>query len=111
MGDSHTCTYGAFGAFAAGVGTTDLEVGILKGVCAFASPVSIKVEITGALKKKVYPKDLILHIVSILGTNGATDRVIEFTGPVVDKMSMEGRMTPPTWPSRRGRHRESATPT
>jgi 3-isopropylmalate/(R)-2-methylmalate dehydratase large subunit len=93
MGDSHTCTYGAFGAFAAGVGTTDLEVGILKGVCAFASPVSIKVEITGALKKKVYPKDLILHIVSILGTNGATDRVIEFTGPVVDKMSMEGRMT------------------
>src|SRR5210317_1858497 len=50
MGDSHTCTHGAFGAFAAGVGTTDLEVGILKGVCAFKYPESIKIEITGTLQ-------------------------------------------------------------
>ncbi|MEZ4602814.1 MAG: aconitase family protein [Desulfobacterales bacterium] len=47
MGDSHTCTHGAFGAFAAGVGTTDLEVGILKGVCAFQYPKTIKIEVTG----------------------------------------------------------------
>jgi 3-isopropylmalate/(R)-2-methylmalate dehydratase large subunit len=50
MGDSHTCTHGAFGAFAAGVGTTDLEVGILKGVCAFKKPDTIRVNLNGALK-------------------------------------------------------------
>ena len=58
MGDSHTCTHGAFGAFAAGVGTTDLEVGILKGVCAFRKPNSIKVEINGALANGVYARML-----------------------------------------------------
>ncbi len=93
MGDSHTCTYGAFGAFAAGVGTTDLEVGILKGVCAFRNPESIKVNVTGRLNEGVYPKDLILEIIKKLGVNGATNKVIEFTGPVIDNMSMEGRMT------------------
>lgn len=93
MGDSHTCTHGAFGAFAAGVGTTDLEVGILKGVCAFHYPKSIKIDITGALKPGVYSKDLILHIIGKIGVNGATNKVIEFTGEVVDNMSMEARMT------------------
>jgi 3-isopropylmalate/(R)-2-methylmalate dehydratase large subunit len=93
MGDSHTCTHGAFGAFAAGVGTTDLEVGILKGVCAFRKPASILVNLQGALPRGVYSKDVILHIISILGVNGATDRVIEFRGPVVDAMSMDARMT------------------
>ena len=93
MGDSHTCTHGAFGAFAAGVGTTDLEVGILKGVCAFRPPRSIKVEITGELQAGVYAKDVILSIISRLGVNGATDHVIEFTGSVVSKMTMEERMT------------------
>ena len=53
MGDSHTCTHGAFGAFAAGVGTTDLEVGILKGVCAFREPKTIRVNLTGTLPKGV----------------------------------------------------------
>ena len=56
MGDSHTCTYGAFGTFAAGVGTTDLEVGILKGVCAFREPKSIKITLDGKLKKGVLQK-------------------------------------------------------
>ena len=56
MGDSHTCTYGAFGTFAAGVGTTDLEVGILKGVCAFREPKSIKITLDGKLKKGVFAK-------------------------------------------------------
>jgi 3-isopropylmalate/(R)-2-methylmalate dehydratase large subunit len=93
MGDSHTCTHGAFGAFAAGVGTTDLEVGILKGVCAFRKPASILVNITGQLPEQVVAKDVILHIIHLLGVNGATDRVIEFRGPVVDAMSMDARMT------------------
>ncbi|MFC1813128.1 3-isopropylmalate dehydratase large subunit [Thermodesulfobacteriota bacterium] len=93
MGDSHTCTHGAFGAFAAGVGTTDLEVGILKGVCAFHYPSSIKVNISGRLPEGVYSKDVILSIIGRIGVNGATNKVIEFTGPVVDAMSMEARMT------------------
>jgi 3-isopropylmalate/(R)-2-methylmalate dehydratase large subunit len=93
MGDSHTCTHGAFGAFAAGVGSTDLEVGILKGVCAFGEARTIKVELTGRLRKGVFAKDVILFVISKLGVDGATDKVLEFTGPVVDAMSMEGRMT------------------
>ena len=93
MGDSHTCTHGAFGAFAAGVGTTDLEVGILKGVCAFREPKSIRVNLNGTLPKGVYAKDAILFVIGQLGVNGATDRVIEFRGPVVDAMTMESRMT------------------
>ncbi|MCI7644128.1 MAG: 3-isopropylmalate dehydratase large subunit [Lentisphaeria bacterium] len=93
MGDSHTCTHGAFGAFAAGVGTTDLEVGILKGVCIMREPETIKVNVTGKLNQGVYAKDLILTIIKQLTVNGATDKVIEFAGPVIDAMSMESRMT------------------
>jgi 3-isopropylmalate/(R)-2-methylmalate dehydratase large subunit len=93
MGDSHTCTHGAFGAFAAGVGTTDLEVGILKGVCAFRYPSTMKINVTGSLPEGVYAKDVILSIIRRLGVNGATNKVLEFTGPVVDAMSMESRMT------------------
>ena len=93
MGDSHTCTHGAFGAFAAGVGTTDLEVGILKGVCAFHYPESIKIEIRGTLSEGVYAKDVILSIIGKLGVNGATNKVIEFCGEVIENMSMEARMT------------------
>jgi 3-isopropylmalate/(R)-2-methylmalate dehydratase large subunit len=93
MGDSHTCTHGAFGAFAAGVGTSDLEVGILKGVCAFKYPDTMRVNITGSLKPGVYAKDVILAIIGRIGVNGATNKVIEFAGPVIDTMSMEARMT------------------
>jgi len=93
MGDSHTCTHGAFGAFAAGVGTTDLEVGILKGVCAFREAKTIRINLTGKLPTGVYAKDVILYVIGQLGVNGATDRVIEFRGPVVDAMTMESRMT------------------
>ncbi len=93
MGDSHTCTHGAFGAFAAGVGTTDLEVGILKGVCAFREPKSIRVNLNGKLADGVYAKDVILFVIGQLGVNGATDRVIEFHGPIVEAMSMDARMT------------------
>jgi 3-isopropylmalate/(R)-2-methylmalate dehydratase large subunit len=90
MGDSHTCTHGAF---AAGVGTTDLEVGILKGVCAFHYPSTIKINISGPLPEGVFAKDVILSVIGRLGVNGATNKVIEFTGPVVDAMTMESRMT------------------
>ncbi|ERP31983.1 3-isopropylmalate dehydratase large subunit [Chitinivibrio alkaliphilus] len=93
MGDSHTCTHGAFGAFSCGVGTTDLEVGILKGVCAFRKPETILVEISGTLGNRVYAKDIMLEIIKKLTVNGATDHVIEFRGEVVDNFSMEERMT------------------
>jgi 3-isopropylmalate/(R)-2-methylmalate dehydratase large subunit len=93
MGDSHTCTYGAFGAFAAGVGTTDLEVGILKGVCAFRQPDTLLVRISGPLADGVYAKDVVLSVIARLGVNGATNKVIEFGGPVVAAMSMAERMT------------------
>ena len=93
MGDSHTCTHGAFGAFAAGVGTTDLEVGILKGVCSFRTPETMKITITGTLQDGVSAKDVILFIIKELTVNGATDKIMEFVGPVVEDMSMEARMT------------------
>jgi len=93
MGDSHTCTHGAFGAFAAGVGTTDLEVGILKGVCAFKTPHTIRINLEGSLRPGVTAKDVILALIAKIGVAGATDRVMEFRGPVVSAMGMEGRMT------------------
>jgi 3-isopropylmalate/(R)-2-methylmalate dehydratase large subunit len=93
MGDSHTCTHGAFGAFAAGVGTTDLEVGILKGVCAFRSPATIKISISGQLPAGVYAKDVVLSVIGRIGVNGATNKVIEFHGPTVATMTMDERMT------------------
>ncbi|MBN1496250.1 MAG: 3-isopropylmalate dehydratase large subunit [Spirochaetes bacterium] len=93
MGDSHTCTHGAFGAFAAGVGSTDLEVAILKGVCAFRTPQTMKIRLTGQLPDGVFAKDVILSIISKIGVGGATNMIIEFTGPVIAAMSMESRMT------------------
>jgi 3-isopropylmalate/(R)-2-methylmalate dehydratase large subunit len=93
MGDSHTCTHGAFGTFAAGVGTTDLEVGILKGVCAFKTPETYKIEIIGSLRQGVFAKDIILNVIQELTVNGATNRVIEFRGKIVDEMNMDQRMT------------------
>ncbi len=93
MGDSHTCTHGAFGAFAAGVGTTDLEVGILKGVCTFRTPRTMKINLAGRLPEGVYAKDVILYIISQIGVNGATNMVMEFTGQAVEAMTMESRMT------------------
>ncbi len=93
MGDSHTCTHGAFGAFAAGVGTTDLEVGILKGVCGFRRPQTMKIEVNGTLPLGVSAKDIILRIIRELTVNGATDQIMEFRGPVIEHMDMASRMT------------------
>ena len=93
MCDSHTCTYGAFGAFGAGVGTTDLEVGIIKGVATFKKQETIKCVLKGKLPYGVYAKDIILFIIAQIGVNGATNMILEFTGPVIDAMQMDGRMT------------------
>ena len=93
MGDSHTCTDGAFGAFTPGVGTTDLAVGILKGVGAFRTPRTMKITLVGRLRPGVFAKDLILSIIGRIGVNGATHRIVEFDGPVVAAMNMEARMT------------------
>jgi len=93
MGDSHTCTLGAFGAFAAGVGTTDLEVGILKGVCAFHHPQTVLIRLHGRLQPGVFAKDVILSVIGRIGVGGATNRVIEFAGSVVEAMNMDARMT------------------
>ncbi|MBA3010292.1 MAG: 3-isopropylmalate dehydratase large subunit [Proteobacteria bacterium] len=93
MGDSHTCTHGAFGAFAAGVGTTDLEVGILKGVASFKLPETFKIEIKGTLQAGVYAKDIILEVIRQISVDGATNMVIEFVGNVVAEMTMDQRMT------------------
>jgi 3-isopropylmalate/(R)-2-methylmalate dehydratase large subunit len=65
----------------------------LKGVCAFKYPKTIKFELTGKLPQGVYAKDVILFIISQIGVNGATDCVMEFTGNIIDQMSMESRMT------------------
>lgn len=92
-GDSHTCTHGAFGAFAAGVGTTDMEAAILKGVAFFREPKVMRIKLEGHLRAGVYAKDVILYIISKIGVKGATDYVIEFCGSIIENMSMDGRMT------------------
>jgi len=93
MGDSHTCTDGAFGAFTPGVGTTDLAVGILKGVGAFRTPRSMKITLVGTLRPGVFAKDVILALIGRIGMNGATHRIVEFDGPAVAAMNMDARMT------------------
>jgi 3-isopropylmalate/(R)-2-methylmalate dehydratase large subunit len=75
------------------VGTTDLEVGILKGVCAFRKPETLRINLTGKLREGVYAKDVILAIIAKLGVAGATGLVMELRGPVIEGLSMEGRMT------------------
>jgi 3-isopropylmalate/(R)-2-methylmalate dehydratase large subunit len=93
MGDSHTCTDGAFGAFTPGVGTTDLAVGILKGVGAFRTPRTMKISLVGQLRPGVFAKDVILSVIGRIGMDGATHRIVEFDGPVVTAMNMDARMT------------------
>ncbi len=91
--DSHTCTYGALSAFATGVGSTDLAAAMLTGQAWFKVPHTIKLEFVGKLPKDVTAKDLILMAIGRLGVDGANYRALEFTGPVISALSMEGRMT------------------
>ena len=91
--DSHTCTYGALGAFATGVGSTDAAVAFATGKAWFKVPSSIRVEIVGTLAEGVCAKDVILHVIGLIGVDGALYQAMEFTGSAVGSLSMEGRMT------------------
>ena len=92
-GDSHTCTYGAFGAFSTGVGSTDLAAGIATGQLWFKVPESMKFVLNGKLPHGVFSKDIILEIIHRIGTDGARYRAMEFVGETLAHMSMEARMT------------------
>ena len=91
--DSHTCTYGAVGAFATGVGSTDMGVALATGKLWFKVPETIRFEVNGKLGKRIYPKDLILHIIGSVGVNGATYRACEFAGETIASMDIPARMT------------------
>jgi len=91
--DSHTCTYGAFGTFATGIGSTEAAAVMATGKIWFKIPPTIKFNIKGKFKKYVAPKDLILHIIGNLGVDGAIYRAAEFSGPTIKAMSVAGRMT------------------
>ena len=91
--DSHTCTYGATGAFATGIGSTDMGFAMKFGTLYFRIPDSIQLEVTGQFQPRVGAKDLILSIVGDIGADGATYRALEFTGNTIDELDMAGRMT------------------
>jgi 3-isopropylmalate/(R)-2-methylmalate dehydratase large subunit len=91
--DSHTCTYGALGAFATGVGSTDAAAGMATGTAWFKVPSSIKFEIDGKLGPWVSGKDLILHIIGMIGVDGALYQAMEFTGDTIASLGMDDRFT------------------
>lgn len=91
--DSHTCTYGALSTFAVGVGSTDLAAVMMTGELWFRVPESIKVVLTGEMKRWVSGKDIILHIIGRIGVEGANYRTLEFTGEGVSRLSMADRFT------------------
>ncbi len=91
--DSHTCTYGAFGMFSTGIGSTDNAYAIATGKLWFRVPKTLKFVLSGQLKKGVYAKDVILEIISRISVSGALDMAMEFSGEIIEAMSMEERMT------------------
>ncbi len=91
--DSHTCTYGALGAFSTGVGSTDLTYGMVMGSLWFKVPESIKFVCSGKWQKWVTGKDLILHIIGLIGVEGALYQAMEFEGEAIDELSMDSRFT------------------
>jgi 3-isopropylmalate/(R)-2-methylmalate dehydratase large subunit len=90
--DSHTCAYGAFGAFATGIGSTEMAAVFATGKLWFRVPEVIKVNVTGKLQKMVTPKDVILNIVGEIGADGAIYKGLEFSGSTIRDMSVDGRM-------------------
>ena len=90
--DSHTCTYGALGAFSTGVGSTDLAAAMATGTAWFKVPSAIKVELTGKPNRYVGGKDLVLHLIGLIGVDGALYRSLEFTGEGVAQLSMDDRL-------------------
>lgn len=91
--DSHTCTYGALGAFSTGVGSTDMAAGMATGRAWFKIPSAIKFVLTGKLNKWVSGKDVILHIIGKIGVDGALYKSMEFTGDGIENLTMDDRFT------------------
>ena len=91
--DSHTCTYGALGAFATGVGSTDMAAGMVSGKAWFKVPSVIRFRLKGALQPPVSGKDVILHIIGMIGVDGALYQSMEFTGDGIASLSMDDRFT------------------
>lgn len=91
--DSHTCTYGALGAFSTGVGSTDMACGMASGQAWFKVPSAIRFNLTGSLNTHVSGKDLILHIIGMIGVDGALYQSMEFRGPGVASLSIDDRFT------------------
>ncbi len=91
--DSHTCTHGALGAFATGMGSTDLAYGMITGKNWFKVPSTIKVVYTGELGEYVYGKDLILELIRRIGVDGALYKALEFTGDTIENLDMDGRFS------------------
>lgn len=91
--DSHTCTYGALGAFSTGIGSTDMAVGMATGECWFKVPTAIKFHLTGKPSKWISGKDIILHIIGMIGVDGALYQSMEFVGDGIQYLSMDDRFT------------------
>ncbi len=91
--DSHTCTSGALGAFATGMGSTDIAVGMALGKTWLKVPATFKIVVKGKLKDGIYAKDLMLHLIGMIGADGATYKALEFTGDTIDNMTMSERFT------------------
>lgn len=91
--DSHTCTYGAFGAFATGMGATDMAIIFATGKTWLMVPDSYQIEVEGKLNRYVTAKDVILHIIGKLGVAGATYKALEFKGQTIEELDVSGRMT------------------
>ncbi len=91
--DSHTCTYGALGAFSTGVGSTDMAAGMATGKVWFKVPAAVKVTLKGKLPQYVSGKDVILHLIGLIGVDGALYKSLEFTGDGVEALTMDDRFT------------------